>query len=110
MQKNKEAVVRSFSFVQPPLVCAVPLRGCGFEMTVVTPIIKDKDGKFPSPCGDVVLKYVVFFAKGIRSSFPSPCGDVVLKSLRLRALCRVAQNGVLRRGSDEPPFLCVNMF
>ena len=42
--------------------------------------------------------------------FPSPCGDVVLKSLRLRALCRVAQNGVLRRGSDEPPFLCVNTF
>ena len=66
---------------------------------------------FPSPCGDVVLKWEAIKSVGeVIRQFPSPCGDVVLKSLRLRALCRVAQNGVLRRGSDEPPFLCVNMF
>ena len=47
-----------------PLVCAVPLRGCGFE------IIKMIEIKFK-----------------IETKFPSPCGDVVLKSLRLGALC-----------------------
>ena len=42
--------------MQPSLVCAVPLRGCGFEM------VRDENGivcgacGFPSPCGDVVLK------------------------------------------------------
>ena len=31
----KGAVTQSFSFVQPPLVCAVPLRGCGFEIPII---------------------------------------------------------------------------
>ena len=64
---------------------SVPLRGCGFEI------------------GGMARAAVVF-------EFPSPCGDVVLKSLRLGALCRAAQNGVLRRGSDSRPFHCDSAF
>ena len=35
--------------------------------------------KFPSPCGDVVLKLLFDDLLNQISSFPSPCGDVVLK-------------------------------
>ena len=35
---------------------------------------------FPSPCGDVVLKYVTMNPIINNAAlFPSPCGDVVLK-------------------------------
>ena len=89
---------------------SVPLRGCGFEMR--TTLLTSADCCwFPSPCGDVVLKC---FLRSVISvmllPFPSPCGDVVLKSLRLEALCRVAQNSILRRGSDSPPLCCGNLF
>ena len=144
---------------QAPLVCAVPLRGCGFEMLfgffrketfimVSVPLrgcgfemgssyfCFRESPWFPSPCGDVVLKLLgiheagdsvrlvsvplrgcgfeigqaVFIFSGLAMLFPSPCGDVVLKSLRLGALCRAAQNSVLRRGSDSRPFRCDSAF
>ena len=35
---------------------------------------------FPSPCGDVVLKYWLdVYVEALGEGFPSPCGDVVLK-------------------------------
>ena len=41
-----------------PLVCAVPLRGCGFEIRSADLTIAERlRMEFPSPCGDVVLKY-----------------------------------------------------
>ncbi len=40
----------------------------------------------------------------MKDKFPSPCGDVVLKSLRLEALLCLVQNGTLRRGCVSPPF------
>ena len=66
---------------------------------------------FPSPCGDVVLK----FATGcddhlFLDKFPSPCGDVVLKSLPREVLRCAAQSAVLRRGCVSPPFSCGNTF
>ena len=77
MQKNKEAVVRSFSFVQPSLVCAVPLQGCCYF-------------GFPRQCGgsterseaigalvaNVVFSrqtaFIVHSAPTTASRFPSP--------------------------------------
>ena len=37
---------------------------------------------FPSPYGDVVLKFVLaaYWPEDFADEFPSPCGDVVLKS------------------------------
>ena len=35
---------------------SVPLRGCGFEISVEEHLKKQGEYKFPSPCGDVVLK------------------------------------------------------
>ena len=37
---------------QAPLVCAVPLRGCGFE--IMARVVRNSRELFPSPCGDVV--------------------------------------------------------
>ena len=34
---------------------------------------------FPSPCGDMVLKYDIMVVGVEVSAFPSPCGDMVLK-------------------------------
>ena len=60
---------------------SVPLRGCLFE-------IIDGDGyivvdhKFPSPYGDVCLKFhgiPALHRAGERKVFPSPYGDVCLK-------------------------------
>ena len=82
---------------------SVPLRGCGFEMIPI--FLKEEyimcfrplarmwfwnlcrasdyivRVRFPSPCGDVVLKYcsLVDFWFWNGGLFPSPCGDVVLK-------------------------------
>ena len=37
--------------------------------------------EFPSPCGDMVLKFDVGQIDEIKDDlFPSPCGDMVLKS------------------------------
>jgi len=61
-------------------VYAVPLRGCGFEIQFVCPQ-QLVFSTFPSPCGDVVLKwYEVHLTPALAEiEFPSPCGDVVLK-------------------------------
>ena len=61
-------------------MCAVPLRGYGFEIVDVNKAWVDFN-EFPSPYGDVVLKYctVLMFHVKHKEEFPSPCGDVVLK-------------------------------
>ena len=59
---------------------SVPLRGCGFEITVDI-VEMMKFFEFPSPCGDVVLKYNSDPYNIMTQLFPSPCGDVVLKLL-----------------------------
>ena len=104
-------ITLSLNLTGRSVIVSVPLRGCGFE------IFFRRDGspaysyEFPSPCGDVVLK-----SKSIRLDqykkllFPSPCGDVVLKSLRLEALLCLVQNGTLRRGSVSPPFCVGDVF
>ena len=60
---------------------SVPLRGCGFEINFSQRRARNSRAQFPSPCGDVVLKYalrlILWFLFGLK--FPSPCGDVVLK-------------------------------
>ena len=80
------------------------MRGCGFEIIVNIGGILLGMKKFPSPCGDVVLKLVfrvrthdlsevsvplrgcgfeisaLTMDSATFSLFPSPCGDVVLKS------------------------------
>ena len=86
------------------LIVSVPLRGCGFEMIEIVKSYGEYE-KFPSPCGDVVLKFIMPFLTSFISNvsvplrgcgfeilrrclvfdfrkgvFPSPCGDVVLKS------------------------------
>ena len=58
---------------------SVPLRGYGFEIDARRTISEFR-AKFPSPCGDMVLK---LRTKGVvvmrLKMFPSPCGDMVLK-------------------------------
>ena len=45
--------------------------------------------KFPSPCGDIVLKYVrILCFNELWIVFPSPCGDMVLKLLENEVLGR----------------------
>ena len=83
---------------------SVPLRGCGFEILMQSFVEEVNENLFPSPCGDVVLKFCVCSGectgrRGVSvplrgcgfeisvsgrqktdySRFPSPCGDVVLK-------------------------------
>ena len=41
-------------------IVSVPLRGCGFEIKDGF-MINEFRGKFPSPCGDVVLKFPLYF-------------------------------------------------
>ena len=54
------------------------------------------DARFPSPCGDVVLKYALVPDSSIEyGEFPSPCGDVVLK-------LTVLPNGSVRRHVSVP--------
>ena len=90
---------------------SVPLRGCGFE--ILPPSCLEQ---YASTSVSVPLRgcgFEIFYRTRdllARSKFPSPCGDVVLKSLRLEALCRVAQNSILRRGSDSPPLCYGNLF
>ena len=62
---------------------SVPLRGCGFEIYDTT-VESLRFCMFPSPCGDVVLKFLVrrFLNAFLMNKFPSPCGDVVLKFLQ----------------------------
>ena len=65
-------------------VRSVPLRGCGFEIMLMRKSAQIRL-KFPSPCGDVVLKFSDSwneYAKAL-AGFPSPCGDVVLKYSRI---------------------------
>ena len=64
-----------------PLVCAVPLRGYGFEIETYMSLCKNIGKEFPSPCGDVVLKLKVLILSivALAHLFPSPYGDVVLK-------------------------------
>ena len=82
---------------------SVPLRGCGFEIGIRGAPSSDIQ-VFPSPYGDVVLKFLLFslragyfstsfrplagmwfwnkpydWKKDFSFVFPSPCGDVVLK-------------------------------
>ena len=38
---------------------SVPLRGCSFEILLLESGLRQKLIKFPSPCGDVVLKYMI---------------------------------------------------
>ena len=57
---------------------SVPLRGCGFKIVKNSDVIP-ADELFPSPCGDVVLKFVFTAHGAFAGLFPSPCGDVVLK-------------------------------
>ena len=85
---------------------SVPLRGCGFKITRLRGRSIRSDGQFPSPCGDVVLKFIssaalhsdlrvsvplrgcgfkihdLCSASSLSDMFPSPCGDVVLKYSR----------------------------
>ena len=57
---------------------------------------------FPSPCGDMVLK---FYTKSIKTQkiilFPSPCGDMVLK------LAKAAKD--TGRSTEEFPSPCGDM-
>ena len=58
---------------------SVPLRGCGFEI-IRNPRTNRLVYMFPSPCGDMVLKFnVSAVVDAGLSEFPSPCGDMVLK-------------------------------
>ena len=42
--------------------------------------VKEGFNEFPSPCGDVVLKFMRTMLNMLEEvEFPSPCGDVVLK-------------------------------
>ena len=59
---------------------SVPLRGYGFEIRCTQSEKLLFMLLFPSPCGDMVLKFAVeFFLDKERGLFPSPCGDMVLK-------------------------------
>ena len=59
---------------------SVPLRGYGFEIFFFERMILMNTELFPSPCGDMVLKYHPQRNLGARPAlFPSPCGDMVLK-------------------------------
>ena len=71
---------------------SVPLLGCGFEIMLMRKSAQIRL-KFPSPCGDVVLKFSDSwneYAKAL-AGFPSPCGDVVLKWLERRFLSASAR-------------------
>ncbi len=90
MHKNRAAhdVCRSADICDRPIFIDmlllferfVPLRGCVGQ-------ISPSDGRclpragFPSPCGDVLVKYADFSALLVAPSvaFPSPCGDVLVK-------------------------------
>ena len=58
---------------------SVPLRGCGFEISKGECKMAIKQ-KFPSPCGDVFLKFGMHAVNGVNVLFPSPCGDDVLSA------------------------------
>ena len=73
---------------------SVPLRGYGFEILAAGVLKESNREGFPSPYGDMVLKF--YLARKIRvrtRMFPSPYGDMVLKCLyrmRLRSGFRVS--------------------
>ena len=58
---------------------SVPLRGYGFEITLFTFLMAFGALAFPSPYGDMVLKYTQYGCIKYNSMFPSPYGDMVLK-------------------------------
>ena len=65
---------------QAPLVCAAPLRGCGFEIVpaYLQPYAVEGVSVPLRGCGfEIVLEGGYY--RQILVSFPSPCGDVVLK-------------------------------
>ena len=89
---------------------SVPLRGCGFEMSD-KPSQQLRSDEVSVPlrgCGFEITAKDFITAKNIK--FPSPCGDVVLKSLPREVLRCAAQSAVLRRGCVSPSFPCGNMF
>ena len=43
------------------ITVSVPLRGCGFEIINLSDALSVDTDKFPSPCGDVVLKFSFCF-------------------------------------------------
>ena len=60
---------------------SVPLRGYGFEMSLSGNALPRCEISFPSPYGDMVLKFKRKNPDSVAEAalFPSPCGDMVLK-------------------------------
>ena len=79
---------------------SVPLRGYGFEMImwIIGTLLVIR--KFPSPCGDMVLKSsTITTLIGQKLKFPSPCGDMVLKGHTLSLLLAESLVSVPLQGS-----------